>query len=202
VPSTVSDLLDAVGLQLAGTVPWRTAPTVDAPGIYLVSIDADPAHRVSLDASAPIDVRATEGLLTVRPELRLHGARPTPDQLAAQIGRFWLRDEPVLYIGLASKSVATRVKHYYSTPLGARSPHAGGWFLRTVTGLADLHVHYVAAGDFERAEGFLIKTFVENVSERTRHELADRQRPFPFANLEWPRGVRKRHGITGARAPR
>lgn len=33
----------------------------------------------------------------------------------------------------------------------------------------------------------------------TKAQLVDPDHPFPFANLEWPPGVRKRHGITGAR---
>ena len=141
-------------------------------------------------------------LLGARSELRLHGTRPTADELATQIARFWLPDEPVLYIGLAGTSVATRVKQYFATPLGARSPHAGGWFLKTLSNLTRLHVHYAAANDTNMAEDQLIKAFVGSTSARSKEALADRERPFPFANLEWPRGVRKAHGITGARASR
>jgi hypothetical protein len=202
MPSSVGDLLDAADLRLAGSVPWRTAPRLNAPGVYLVSIDADPSRLGGLAASAPIDTGAIETLLAARPELRLHGTRPSRDQLVKQIGRFWLADEPVLYIGLASNSVATRIAQYYATPLGARSPHAGGWFLKTLSSLPDLHVHYAAADDTNGAEDLLIGAFVQNVDSGTRHALADPERPFPFANLEWPRGIRKSHGITGARAPR
>lgn len=202
MPSTVTDLLAAAGLQLRGSAPWRTTPTLDAPGIYLVSLDGDPSHERGPKAAAPIGIDAINTLLSTRPELRLHGTRPTGQELAAQIGRFWLPDEPVVYVGLASESVAKRVNQYYVTPLGARSPHAGGWFLKTLHNLGDLHVHYAAASDPNRAEDFLIRTFVTNTSTAGREALADPQRPFPFANLEWPKGVRKNHGITGARASR
>lgn len=207
MPSTVSDLLDAAGLRHQGSARWRTTPTLDAPGIYLVSLDADPSQERGLEAAAPIGLDAINTLLAARPELRLHGTRPTAEQLAEQIARFWLPDEPVLYIGLASRSVAKRVKAYYATKLGARSPHAGGWFLKTLHNLGDLHVHYAAASDTNEAEDLLIRTFVANTSTASRETLADPQRPFPFANLEWPKGVRKSssrkiHGITGARASR
>lgn len=202
MPSTVSDLLAAADLQHWGSTPWRTAPSLDDPGVYLVSLDADPFRERGFEAAAPIEMDAINMLLAARPELRLHGTRPTAEELAEQIGRFWLPDEPVLYIGLASRSVAKRVKEYYATKLGARSPHAGGWFLKTLHNLGDLHVHYAAASDTNGAEDLLIRAFVKNTSTASRATLADPQRPFPFANLEWPKGVRKSHGITGARASR
>jgi hypothetical protein len=201
MPSSVNELLAVTGLRLAGSVPWRVAPKLNAPGVYLVSIDADVSRSTGLGVPAPIDPRAIEALLAARPELRLHGERPSRDVLAMQIARFWLPDEPVLYIGLASKSVAKRVGQYYATLLGARAPHAGGWFLKTLSCLPDLRVHYAASENPNKAEDLLIKTFVRRVNSKTRHALADPERPFPFANLEWPRGIRKKHGITGARAP-
>lgn len=37
------------------------------------------------------------------------------------------------------------------------------------------------------------------MSEDSKRDLFDPAHPFPFANLEWPKGVRKAHGIRGAR---
>lgn len=48
----------------------------------------------------------------------------------------------------------------------------------------------------------MLRAFCAGVSEETRASLHDPERPFPFANLEWPRGVYKRHGIKGAKASR
>jgi hypothetical protein len=47
----------------------------------------------------------------------------------------------------------------------------------------------------------MLAKFCGAVSERTRSQILDAEHPFPYANLEWPRGIRKRHGITGAREP-
>jgi hypothetical protein len=44
--------------------------------------------------------------------------------------------------------------------------------------------------------------FVANTSAASREALADPLRPFPFANLESPKGVREDHGISGARGSR
>jgi hypothetical protein len=50
----------------------------------------------------------------------------------------------------------------------------------------------------EVVEGRLLAFFTRNVSLQTRDALRDRDRPFPFANLEHPRGNRKVHGIRGS----
>lgn len=65
---------------------------------------------------------------------------------------FWPGDEVVAYIGLAGTSLRKRVGRYYRTPLGARRPHAGGWWLKTLTVLDDLWVHYAATHDGGVAE--------------------------------------------------
>jgi hypothetical protein len=43
--------------------------------------------------------------------------------------RFWLPDEAIVYIGMAS-SLATRVGDYYATPDRGATIHAGGYFLK------------------------------------------------------------------------
>lgn len=48
----------------------------------------------------------------------------------------------------------------------------------------------------------MLEAFCADVSPDTRHALHDPEHPFPFANLEWPAGTRKRHGITGGREPK
>jgi hypothetical protein len=51
------------------------------------------------------------------------------------------------------------------------------------------------------AEHTMLGAFVRSVSDNTKRRLRDPKHPFPFANLEWPRGTRKDHGITGATKP-
>jgi hypothetical protein len=117
--------------------------------------------------------------------------------LAARLAAFWLADEVVLYAGLAGTSVHKRVRQYYATPLGAKRPHAGGWWLKTLTMLDELWVHWSGAEDPDDAEQRMLSAFADAVSPTTRDGLHDRERVAPFANLRTSRGV-KRHGITGA----
>jgi hypothetical protein len=213
LPSTVADLFTAASASAAGVVDWGTPPVPPAgpaTGIYVVSLTDRLDSTGEALANAPISTPAIEELLAVRPGLRMDGARPTVEQLVGRLSGFWFPDEVVVYIGLAGPrkrrsaagEVAKRVGEYYNTPLGANGPHAGGWPLKTLTCLRDLYVHYAYCDSVEHGENACIGHFAQNVSKDTRKALHDSERVMPFANLEYPRGNSKAHGIRGARAPK
>lgn len=81
----------------------------------------------AVNAPASIDRQAVRQLLGVRPELLIDGRRPSQVALADRLAALWLSDEPVIDVGLASRSLHTRVGQFYRTRLGVRSPHGGGW---------------------------------------------------------------------------
>jgi hypothetical protein len=194
--------MTAAGLTHAGAVRWGTSVPLAQPGVYVIALAADPDDATATVPVAPIDPATIQTLLDRRPELAVDDSRPSPDELARRLAAFWLPDEVIVYIGLAGTSVRTRIDQYYATRLGARSPHAGGWFLKTLSVLDDLWVHYAAASDPDRAEAGMLAAFSAAVSPATAAGLHDSERLMPFANLEWPKRRRKRHGITGAKAPR
>ena len=198
MPSTVADVFAAAGVSPAGVVRWQTAIPQPKAGVYAVSLTDDIASTEGACADAPIDRARLEHLLAARPELLLDGARPTAAELVDRLRRFWLADEVVLYIGLASQSVRTRVGQYYTTPLGARKPHAGGWWLKTLSVLNELWVHFAATPDFSAAEEHALRAWASAVSSRSRAALHDRERVAPFANLRTASGAIKAHGVTGA----
>ena len=201
MPSTVASLFAAAGLTHAGVMRWGTPPKLDQPGAYVVARTESPDDLVA-ERRADFSPAALDDLLDVRPELRVDGQRPSSVDLAERLAQFWLPDEPVLYIGLASTSVCDRVVAYYRTRLGARKPHAGGWFLKTLSDIDSLWVHVATAIDPAGAEDAMLGAFCSRISETSRAGLRAPDRPFPFANLEWPPGTRKHHGITGAKEPR
>jgi hypothetical protein len=196
----VQSLFAAADVPLAGVVGWRNRVPVSGPGVYVIALSHD-AASLSGAAGCPVSRVALEEWLERRPELTLDGRRPTIDEVTARLRAFWLPDEPVLYIGKAT-SLATRVGQYYATPLGARRPHAGGHFLKTLAALDELHVFYGPCADPLNAEDAMLRAFVDGVSAETVARLHDSELPLPFANLEWPHGMRKRHGFSGAREPR
>jgi hypothetical protein len=204
LPTTIRQLFAAAALQPAGAVRWGDRVSEAKKGVYVVALTASADEFDLTLRTAPIAPAALDRLLKVRPELRIDGGRPTPDQLRARVASFWVSDEIALYIGRAGlkdrdRSLSTRVGEYYRTPLGARRPHSGGWFLKLLRNLDELYVFYSPASDPEEAEGAMIRRYVQHLSEATLLTIRDPAHPFPFANLEYPKRVYKAHGVTGAR---
>ena len=156
---------------------------------------ADPnAAVVDSPEYVPSD-SAYASLLNARPHLSVDGVRATPSSLAGRLEQFWIPNEPVLYIGLAGSSLRRRIDQYYATKLGARSPHAGGWWLKTLADLGELYVHFAACDDVARRERVMLQTFAAAVLPEHRSSLFDRERTAPFANVEVSKGTYKRHGF-------
>lgn len=198
--STVSQVISAArNDHLSEAVPWGHRVALTGPGIYVVATTSSAQEYTNPWPVCPISSAAVDTLLATRPELQVDGERPSQGELAARISSFWLPDEAILYIGRAGTNVSRRVSDYYRTPIGARRPHAGGWFLKILGVTDDLWVHFAACDDPAEAENLALECFVSNVSATTREAVRDPEHAFPFANLEWPRGTRKRHGITGPR---
>lgn len=200
MPSTVSGVLSAAGLSIGGRVSWGTSVPERNPGVYVVTLPDDAKASPAPFDECPISRGAVVQLLEVCPGLRLDGQRPDADALVERVSAFWLPDEVILYIGLAGTSLRTRVRQYYGTPLGAAKPHAGGWFLQLLYNIESLHVRFAPCPNPKEAEATMLGAFCANVSSESEKKLHDADHSFPFANLEWPAGTRKQHGITGAKA--
>jgi hypothetical protein len=198
MPSTVSDVFAAADLEPAGVVRWRTPVPESAPGVYIVALTDDLDSTAAARPAAPLARAALEQLLAVRPELRMNLAQPDADDIIERLGGFWPGDEVVLYIGLAGQPLRTRVGQYYKTPLGARRPHAGGWWLKTLAVLDELWVHWSPTPDYARAEKRMLQAFSRVVSPASRAALLDDQRVMPFANLRGHDDRIKEHRISGA----
>ena len=201
MPTTVREAFRSAGLEPAGVVVWGEVPGTPEAGVYVVALTADPDSLTGVIPEAPVAREGFSRWLTVRQDLTLDGKRPTEDELIARIQAFWLPDEVVLYIGKAA-SLSRRIADYYSTPIGARKPHAGGYFLKLLENLDQLFVHYTTCDDPATAENQMLAAFCASVSAGSLEAMRDPAHPFPFANLEWPPGTRKAHGLRGAREPR
>jgi len=198
MPTTIQDLLNQTGLRHEGTVRWGSQVNESNSGIYIISLNQSPFGLSGALEKAPIDEKICAQWLEICPQLKMDGDRPSVQQLKNRINDFWLPDEVVLYIGKAT-TLSSRIRQYYKTPIGAPRPHSGGYFLKLLSNLDQLWVHYAISNQPEKTEYQLIQFFNENVSELTKQKLRDPEHPFPFANLEWPRGTRKAHGLTGVR---
>lgn len=199
---SVEALFEPSGLQRTGVVPWGTPPSVTGPGVYAVASTPHPNDAVGLIGKYEPSVEAFSALRFLCPDVTVDGRPASDEEIAARIGSFWIPATPILYIGLAGTSVQNRVKQYYSTAIGKRSPHAGGWWLKTMADLHELHVHFAPAADPDAAEAKLLSTFKASVPESVSATLYDPERVAPFANIDVRKGLRKRHGLAGYKIAR
>ena len=180
---------------------WNQRVPCRDTGVYAVALTDNLESLVETLPAAPLRREAFTQLLRVRDQLRLDGERPLAVDLQRRLTAFWFPDEVVLYIGLSSRPLATRVREYYRTPLGAANPHAGGWWLKTLRILNDLWVHYAPTPDYNDAEDEMLRTFAQGVSSPSREALYDSVRVMPFANLKDADDLIKDHGIQRATGP-
>jgi hypothetical protein len=147
-------------------------------------------------ASAPISVDLVDQWVRRVPTIELDGALGvTALDIVSRLSEFWLPDESILYIGMTTAALGSRIRQYYNTLLGDRTPHAGGHWLKTLGTLSELYLYHAACDAPNYREDQLIGHFISNVSSETKRTLRDPKHPFPFANLEYPKGTRKAHGI-------
>jgi len=199
---SVGELFSKNGLEPAGVVPWDTPVPETGPGVYVVASTPDLDDSAGRVPTYSPDRNAFLALRELCPNTLIDGNTANDEELIARIGAFWIPQTPVLYVGLAGTSIQRRVKQYYSTAIGKRSPHAGGWWLKTMAELEELYVHFAVANDPDAAEAKLLSTFAAAVPASVRMTLHDKDRIAPFANIDAKRGIRKRHGLTGAKVPR
>lgn len=199
--TNVRDLLAAADLRPTAPVRWGSKPSIDSPGVYLVSTSEDPDADSGL-GEIPVDAAAVRTLIAARPEAMVDGIQATENSVIGRLGRLWVPGEPVVYVGLAGTSVAMRVSQYYSTRIGARGPHAGGWPLKMLRDLDQLWVHSAPCVDPGAAENMMLLAFATGCDAAARSTLHDPDVLLPYANLELTKGLRKRHGFTGVKERR
>lgn len=197
MPTRVSDLFESQGLAPHSPMAWGTSIPDERPGVYVVAMTDDPDDL--LIQFPPLSLQIAATLLERRPELTLDGRRPTPEQLLDRIGAFRLPGETIQYVGQTTSSLRKRVADYYRTPIGARRPHSGGWFLKLVERLSILNVWWSPTDDPRRTEQAMLQIFAAKVDSEVRSSLPDPVNVMPFANLEHPPGTRKQHGLKGTR---
>ncbi|GIK17804.1 MAG: hypothetical protein BroJett003_27680 [Planctomycetota bacterium] len=110
------------------------------------------------------------------------------------MNEFWLPDESIVYIGKAT-CIRKRLNQFHRHKLGSRSLHAGGHWLKTLSNLGELHIHYCTcptADTAERKEDEALAAFKAQASARWRSHIHN---AVPFANRAHPAGFRKQREI-------
>ncbi len=187
---TAAQLLRGVGLLTDGPLPWGRPIPERGAGVFIVELPGPlPA--------APIELTRVGKWLERVPDLRLDGDRPTSRALAARLASFWLPGSPILFIGASGTSIHARVDAMERTVLGDRRPHAGGYWLKTLSVLPTARVWWAQTDAAEEYEDALFTAFAEAAGGSSAG-ADDPSGLLPFANLRRPTGERRPTGITGA----
>jgi len=209
MPTSVRSCFEAVGLSMDGPVKYDDPVPESRPGVYVVTHDRDPdAAGPAFRYEAHISSSAIAQWILGVPEMRvcIDGCMvpPSSRDVKKRLLEFWLPDEPILYIGKAgtaspsSRGIDERVKDLYKHVLGNPRPHRGGHWLKTLADLGQKFIFWTPVLDNrapEVVEHEMIALFVSHVTEEARVMLRDPAHAFPWANLEHPRGTRKKHGL-------
>ena len=186
MPMAPTTLFQRVGLSVSGTVPWGSLPNTQAAGVYAVSLCSDPACNDGLIPEAPIDVQRVQAWIARVPTFEFRGQCGVGAQTVSDFLKlFWLSDESIVYIGKAT-CLHQRLGQYRGHKLGNRSPHAGGHWIKTLSNLDNLFIHFCACSTEEVAkakEDALLGLFRDQVSPHHRVRLRN---PIPFANRAHP----------------
>lgn len=201
MPTTVNELIKKFDLPKSKVVKWKETISTEKEGIYIVSLSKDPELNSGILEEIPISKNIIDKWIQKVNGFELDKVLTfDKDLIIERLSEFWLPDENIVYIGKApirsnGKGIGNRVREFYKTEYGEKRPHAGGHWLKSLSNLNDLYVHYILcdnSGDFEIK---LLKQFIDNISDKSKRKLRDKQLMLPFANLELKKGQIKKHGL-------
>ena len=191
---TARELLAGLGLMADGPVLWGAPLRSGRPGVFVVELAA-------LLAEMPADHAALRTWLERVPDLRLDGGTPTPHELAADLRRWWLPGESVLFIGSTTKSLSGRAAALAATAIGDRRPFGSAWRLRVLKDPAKLRIWWAETDAAEEYADAAFDAFAAGVDPASVARLPDPSLVLPFGNTEAPDGRRAAHGLTGLFRP-
>ena len=147
---TVKELFDQIGVQSFQSVKWGCPVPCMGQGIYIVSGSAKADEENASPVAPLFDDAMIQRWIDRLPLFTLDGVKPTVESLKERLSEFWHPKENVLYIGMTTSSLQGRVSDYYYTPIGAKRPHSGGQWIKTLANLEQMHVYYAPARNQRR----------------------------------------------------
>lgn len=127
---TVQDLFAAAHLTHEGPVKWGEALEERRPGVYVIALTSNPT-----DAAPDIELACV----------------PEAER------RHWLVQQPVIYIGRATRSLRNRLTQFHRHKYGKKAPHRGGQAVIPLN--CDRWVYWAVTTDPIAAEAAMIEGF-------------------------------------------
>lgn len=149
-----------------------------------------PDKHLGVSDMAHFNNKEIEHWIKLVPKFTVNGAKATLLNVKEHLNDFWCPDESILYIGKAptrgnGDGISQRVKEYYSTAIGRRSPHSGGQWIKTLHDLNSSTVYYGKCQNPSETELKMLECFMSNVSINTLSKIYDKKLPVPFANIKY-----------------
>ena len=142
MPTSVRDLFQMTGLDVAGIVTYGSTVRERWPGVYVIAntrdLDAGAGQRFEPALSAGHIEEWMRSVPTMQLGDSDSAPHLTPEAVEARLLEFWLPDEPVLYVSKAGtsvpsrRSIGDRVADLYDHILGDPRPHRGGHWMKTL----------------------------------------------------------------------
>lgn len=201
MPTTINELIKRFDLPKSSVVKWNEIIPSEKEGIYIVSLSKDPGKNEGTLDEIPISKHIIENWIRKVNGFELDKELTFDEDLIIErLSQFWFPDENIVYIGKApirsnGKGIGNRVKEFYKTEYGEKRPHAGGHWIKSLSNLNDMFVHYVLCDNSGDYEIKLLKHFVDNVSDKSKSKLRDKELMLPFGNIELKKGRIKKHGL-------
>jgi len=191
---TARELLSGLGLMADGPVLWGAPLRSGRPGVFVVELPAPVAEM-------PVDHHALRTWLERVPDLKLDGRTPTPHEIAADLRRWWLPGETVVFIGSTARSLGGRAAALAATAIGDRRPFGSAWRLRVLKDVPKLRLWWAETDAAEEYADAAFGAFAAGVDPASIARLPDPSLVLPYGNTEAPDGRRAGHDLTGLFRP-
>jgi hypothetical protein len=187
VPTTVRQLVESVGLRIYQSYRWGKTVTADFKGVYIIAIASENDH-LSVMNKPSINLRALKEWINRAQGLTVDGKPASVETIGNRLKQYWLPGETILYIGQTGRTITQRLNQFKQHQLGAKAPHSGGQWIKTLTNLDELTIYIVPTEEPAETELSMLTQFALNVTLDSKASLREPNKAYPFANIAGPSG--------------
>ncbi|WP_264564397.1 hypothetical protein [Flavobacterium sp. N3904] len=186
MPVLVDTLFKEFNLEYSKPYKWNEKLDADFNGVYIISTSNNPKLPNQSNIGFNICNRAFETWLIEAPDLEIEGQKVTDIvQVKEYLTKFWNVNENILYIGESTSKtnpIKKRVNQFYIHKVGQKGPHTGGYWIKLLACLEDLHIFFAKSSNPRETEFKMIMKYVELSSGKSFFDLENLSNYFPFAN--------------------
>ena len=185
---SIHELFEEFDIECSKAFKWKEKLNIDFNGIYVVALTNDPKSQRAHSYSLKICDDTFNDWKSLAKDLEVGGSKvECKEDIEKHLLKFWNPNENILYIGQSTSKTNTigkRVNQYYTHKVGQRGPHTGGYWLKLLDCLNDVHVFCGKATYPLETEFKMLLKFAELSSGRSFFDLENIATHLPFANIK------------------